>query len=365
MEKRHRFYLIVFAVLLAAECAVPAGPVQALMPAWSPEPAADMPTAETALPTATAEPYVAYTEPPATPADTPEPTVGPTVKRLKKVSDVKLARYSTNSVKVTWKRVKKAKYYRVYCAKKRDGRYRLAGITKDTHYLVGNRKNHRKYYFYVTAVKSKKKKALASESPPSGKVSMKMLTFRRKIIFAGDSITQGIGYKYFTWHMSGIKKTVAYRGLNTVTFHTRRIFNGKTGLQKVIAEKPYRVYMMMGVNEIHYRRCSDMIAEYRAMVKAIQQACPDTDIVLCAIAPVTAAERGRHKGFSQISVFNRKLRKLADQTGTHYLDYTAFLKDSGGNLKAEYAERDGYHWKPPAYGKFARIVEKFERKLDR
>ncbi len=57
MGKRHKFYLIALAV----------------------------------LPLVTAEPYVAPTEPPAAPADTPAPTAGPAVKRLKKVSNVKLS----------------------------------------------------------------------------------------------------------------------------------------------------------------------------------------------------------------------------------------------------------------------------------
>ena len=333
-------------------------------------PPASLPTAEpTTTPTATPSPSPTATVPPLpspTPKPTPTDTQKPPVKQLKKVSGVKLVRYSTHAVKVTWKQNKKAKTYRVYYAKKKNGKYRLAGVVKNTKFIVKRLKNNTTYYFYVQAC-AKKKTVSASDSPASIKVHIKTKTFRKKTIFAGDSICQGIGYPGWTYpYMSikGKKKVVAYRGLNTVTFHTKRIFKGKTGLQKLIAERPYRVYMMLGMNEISYRKTSSMIAEYKSMIEAIKQVCPDTDIVLCAISPVTRAERARHPGCRRIPAFNKKLKALAKKTGTSYLDYTAFLKDSGGYLKAKYAERDGYHWKSPAYATFAKVVSKYDKGLD-
>lgn len=100
------------------------------------------------------------------------------------------------------------------------------------------------------------------------------------------------------------------------------------------------------------------------MVRAIRQGSPDTDIVLCAISPVTRTERARHPGYFQIPIFNQKLKKLAKKTGTTYFDYTSFLKDSNGYLKAEYAEVDGYHWKASAYTVFGKVVNKFEKSLE-
>lgn len=312
----------------------------------------------TKLPLATASPAPQPTAKP-----TPKPT--PHIPTLKKVAGVKLVRYSTHAVKVTWKKHKKAKFYRVYYARKKNGKYHLAGTTKRQQFLVNKLKNKKTYYFYVRA--GKKKKASPSDSAPSVKRRMKLKSYRRKIIFAGDSICQAIGYgqSFPKMHSSAKKKVVAYRGLNTVTFHTKRIFKGRTGLQKLIAEKPYRVYMMLGMNEIHYRKAKLMIAEYRDMIRSIQQASPHTDIVLCAVSPVTRAERARHSGLWQISSFNKKLKKLAKKLGVRYFDYTGFLKDSGGYLKAQYAERDGYHWKPSAYVKFGTIIGKYDKSLDK
>ena len=101
----------------------------------------------------------------------------------------------------------------------------------------------------------------------------------------------------------------------------------------------------------------------RAALKELQ-ADPNTDIVLCAVSPVTRAEKARHPGMKQIPIFNRRLKKLAKKMGLKYLDYTDFLKDSGGFLKAGYATGDGYHWKPPAYAKFGTVIGKYDKSLD-
>lgn len=339
-------------------------PVQTTEPTQSPVPTHTPEPAQTAEPTQSLAP--AQT-PKLTlkPKQTPKPVKTPRPKTLKKVKGVKLTRYATSAVKITWNKQKKAKYYRVYYSQKKSGSFRSAGVTKDTHYLLKKLKNNTTYYFYVQACEKKKKSD--TDSAPSARVHMKTKTYSHKTVFAGDSICQGIGYPGWAYpymHIPGKKKVVAYRGLNTLTFHTKRIFKGKTGLQKLIAENPYRIYMMLGMNEIHYRKTGDMITEYKGMIQAIRQSCPNTDIVLCAISPVTRAEKARQSGYWQISLFNKKLKKLAKQMKVRYFDYTGFLKDAGGYLKLPYAERDGYHWRMPVYKTFAKVVSEYDRSLD-
>lgn len=335
-------------------------PTQPPVPTYTPEPMQTAEPVQSPEPTQTTEPLQTLV-----PTQTPRPVKTPYPKSLTKVKGVRLLRYATGAVKVTWMKQKKARYYRVYYSKNRSGNFRNAGITKNTHYLVKKLKNNTTYYFYVQACQ--KKKESASDSAPSTKVHIKTKTYNRKIVFAGDSICQGIeysGWAYPYMKVPGKKKVVAYRGLNTLTFHTRRIFKGRTGLQKLIDENPYRVYMMLGINEVHYRQSGDMIAEYKGMIQALRQSCPDTDIVLCAISPVTRAERARRSGYQRIPQFNKKLKKLAKQMKVRYFDYTWFLEDSGGYLRLSYAERDGYHWRMPVYKTFAKVVTEYDRSLD-
>lgn len=317
------------------------------------------------IPTETPSP--APTESP-TPSVSPEPSASPGAsaepsEEMSGVSGLRMLRYSDSAVKLIWDRHKEAKYYQVYYSENEETGYRFAGVTKKTYFFVKKLKNKKKYYFYVRACQNKK--ALPTDDSTFQKVSIRMKKYKRKTIFAGDSICQAVKWSYPWMNIGGKKKIIAYPGLNTVTFHTKRIFNGKTGLRKLIAEKPYRVYMMLGMNEISFRKAGSMIAEYRDMVQAIQEACPDTDIVLCAISPVTKMRRLRYPRYGQIPSFNKKLKKLAKETGTRYFDYTAFLKNSGGYLKAAYAAKDGCHWKYSAYTKFAKKVVKYEKSIDK
>ncbi len=284
---------------------------------------------------------------------------------LESVDGVRLVRYSTSSVKVTWKKVKRAKYYRVYMAKGKHGKYRRVGVTKKLWYRAKRMKNKKDYYFKVRACV--KRKTSPADAPLSGRKHIKTRTFTRTTIFAGDSITTGLSI-YHTMdemHIGGKKKVVAAKGLNTITFRTKRVFDGKSGLSRVIACRPYRVYLMLGINEIHYRPVKDIIAEYTDMVDTIREECPGTDIVLLACSPVTQAEQEQHPGFGQIPGFNRKLKALAKKKNVKYYDYTGFLKDADGNLKSQYAAADGYHWNIPAYQRFAQIMEKYDKSLDK
>lgn len=317
---------------------------------------------ETAAPTESPTP-----ENTQSPAQTPQPVQtlqpSPAAVQLKKVTHLRLRRYSTTAVRITWDKTKKAKYYRIYRSQKKNSGYHCIGNTKKNYFMAGKLKNKTTYYFYVQACTKKKKSA--TDSNPSRKVHIKTKTYSRKTIFAGDSIAKDVIYALPYMHIGGKKKIIADRGLKTSTFYTQRVFNGQNGLQKVISEKPYRVYFMLGMNGVHYTPLKNMIADYEYMIRQIQKSSPGTDIVLCAISPVSRAKQAYQPGFWKTPYFNKKLKKLAKRTNTHYFDYTGFLKDSEGYLKAKYAASDGYHWNRSAYARFAKKVEKFENSWDK
>ncbi|MBR1743829.1 MAG: hypothetical protein IJ733_18610 [Lachnospiraceae bacterium] len=297
------------------------------------------------------------------PSKTPKPTATPKPVLLKSVTGVKSQRYSTTAAKLTWKKAKKAKYYRIYVSKKKNSGYQVKGTTKKIHFLVKKLKNNTKYYFYVQSCRQKK--ASASDSRPSKKVHIRTNTYSRKTIFAGDSITQGITYYLHNKiPIGGTVKTVAAVSLNTRSFASRRVFNGMTGIQKTIAEKPYRVYFMLGINNINYMPPSSLISDYTRLIQKVKKESPHTDIVLCGLAPATKYRSNKEPGYKQIPAFNKKLKALAKKFGVHYFYYADFMKDSDGYLKSSYASRDGYHWQVPVYHTFAEKVRAYEKTLD-
>lgn len=290
-------------------------------------------------------------------------------RSIKKVKKVSLSRYSTHAIKVSWKPVKKAKEYKVfYAVKKKKGKktvYKAAGNTTNTSLVVKGLKNRTKYIFYVRACKSMQEPEF--DSAPSKKVCMTTRKFSRTTVFAGDSITAGLA----SYHMveqikiGGNKKLVAAIGLNTMTYRSRRVFGGKTGLQKVISYKPYRVYLLLGINEIHYRKYGEVIADYGYLVDSIKKSSPGTEIVILPLAPVSKAEQAKRTGFKQISTYNNRLKKLAGKKNCRYFDYTDFLKNQEGFLKEEYSASDGVHWNASGYKIFAGLLEDYDRSLDK
>ena len=279
---------------------------------------------------------------------------------------VRLVRYSTSSIKVMWDKSKnkKADWYKVYYSKSKAGKYKLAGVTKNTWYRVRGLKNNQVYYFGVKACTTKKTSGFDSKLSKISK--MRTTPYERTTIFAGDSITTGLSSYNILNEIAigGRKSVVAAIGLNTMTFRTRKVFNGRSGTESIVAAKPYRVYIMLGDNDIHYRNKNDLIDGYREIVRAIKAGSPGTDIVILAASPVTAAEASRRKGFAQIPAYNQSLCALAKEMGVKYYDCTGFLKDSTGWLKSSYNAGDGVHWQPAAYHEYARRLTAYDKSLD-
>lgn len=188
---------------------------------------------------------------------------------LSQVSGVNLIRYSTSSIKVTWKENKKASCYKVYYATAKSGEYKLAGTTANTWYRVKKLKNDQTYYFRVKACAAKKASGL--DGTASLASAMKTRTYKRTTIFAGDSITTGLtAYGAVDRiQIGGKKQVVASVGLNTTTFRTRREFSGLSALGTIVARQPYRVYIMLGTNEISYQSSGSVIARYQTIVQDI------------------------------------------------------------------------------------------------
>lgn len=199
--------------------------------------------------------------------------------------------------------------------------------------------------------------------------SAKTITTGKKItVFAGDSIMSGLlsssynGVKYMS--MSGTKKVVAYKGLNTLTFQTNSRFSGKTAVEKIISYKPYRVYLMLGTNEVSWRSVSSSMDNYAEIIEAIQEGSPTTEIVILAIPPVSKSVASSRTGFKKISTYNSKLKALAKEYGCTYYNYTSSFKNSSGYLLSKYNGGDGIHWNLAGYKKFGSLITAYDKKLE-
>ncbi|MDE5965581.1 MAG: hypothetical protein K2G89_01945 [Lachnospiraceae bacterium] len=283
---------------------------------------------------------------------------------LKPVDSVKIIRYSTTALKLKWQAQPGAKYYKIYRRKKTEKKYKLIATTKSLSYISRKLSKDTKYYYKVQACVSKK--ASEADSVCSKAVAKTTKEYQRVTVFAGDSVMTGISIcgSVKNIDIGGVKKVVAYKGLGTLTFQTKGVFGGKTGVEKLISYKPYRIYIMLGMNEIEWQKPDSMIKHYREIIEQLQEESPDTDIVLLAVSPVSKSVLSRRKGFRRIPEYNKKLKKLAKEYGLEFFDYTADYKTPEGTLN-DYNGGDGIHWSAKGYNHFADILEKLDKRLDK
>ncbi len=188
------------------------------------------------------------------------------------------------------------------------------------------------------------------------------------IVFAGDSITTGLyassynGISKMT--MSGTKYVVAKGSLNSATYQTSTVFNGSTGVSKLISYKPTRVYIMLGMNEVTWKSTSAIKTDYTNLIKKIQNSCPDVEIVVLALSPVTKAKASSITGFKKVGTYNATIKEVAEANGCYFYDYTADFVDSSGYLKTSYCGGDGIHWSATAYAKFGELITAYDKALD-
>lgn len=287
----------------------------------------------------------------------------PQSKPLASVRIRKIAAQSNTTLKVSWTKSKGAGYYRIYRSSKKNGQYKAVGGTTKTAWRDKKCRKNKKYYYKVRACLSKldgNRKSVLSEA-----VAGHTRNVPGKVVLAGDSVMEGVSSYHVVddIHSPGKKSVVAYKGLGTLTFQTKEVFRGMTGVDRVVSAHPDRLYLMLGMNEISYRSTKDMLKNYQEIIDQIKDESHKTEIILLAVSPVSKGTVKKTKGFSKIPGWNKQVRKLAKKNGCRYLDYTRALKGKDGYLK--YNGGDGIHWNISGYHAFIKEIEKYEKKINR
>ena len=109
--------------------------------------------------------------------------------------------------------------------------------------------------------------------------------------------------------------------------------------------KPRRVVMTFGTNDTGME-VSDFIAHYTALIQAIQQSYPYTDIIVNTVPPVPADHSNYpHMDQAKIDDFNMALLDLCEQLGVRFLNSAEALKGSDGYGIADYYTSGDIHLK--------------------
>lgn len=174
--------------------------------------------------------------------------------------------------------------------------------------------------------------------------------------FLGDSLTQGMQI-----YDTGLPNAnfCAYKGVGP-----NAVVNGTTckrsdGVEEVpmealAAQQPKVLYVLLGTNVLgRDGDYANFLTYYRLMLDMIHQQLPDTIVYVQSITPVrpeVSAEE-RHAGLNRdrLCRINDELAAIALEKNCYFLNLWEALADENGDLKAEYAQPDGYHLKPEGY----------------
>lgn len=166
-------------------------------------------------------------------------------------------------------------------------------------------------------------------------------------LFLGDSNT----VRLYNNGLISLQQFCAKEGIGTqvalnegiVTF--KRDSNHYTIPQAVAMMKPRRVVMTFGTNDTGME-VSDFIAHYTALIQAIQQSYPYTDIIVNTVPPVPADHSNfPHMDQAKIDDFNMALLDLCEQLGVRFLNSAEALKGSDGYGIADYYTSGDIHLK--------------------
>lgn len=174
-----------------------------------------------------------------------------------------------------------------------------------------------------------------------------------RIVFLGDSTTYGIGYYYnqgYTelcppdqiWTPSSGTLTLSNQSIATVVYP-------KTGEEIPIVDavtdaQPDIMLLTLGVNGVSFMDEQWFIDEYTALINTIKSASPNTKIILNSIYPVAKSYQHIESiSNEKISDANVWIKKIADDTGSKYLNTYEALVSEDGSLPEASHNGDGIH----------------------
>lgn len=173
-------------------------------------------------------------------------------------------------------------------------------------------------------------------------------SYQKETLFLGDSNT----VRLYANGLISLQQFCAKEGIGThaalnegiVTF--KKDSSTYTIAQAVAKMKPRRVVIMLGTNDTGMS-VDEFINSYTALVQAIQESYPYTDIIVNTVPPVPANHANYpHMDQTKIDDFNMALLSMCEQMGLKFLNSAEALKDANGYGREDYYQTGDIHLKP-------------------
>lgn len=195
----------------------------------------------------------------------------------------------------------------------------------------------------------------AKQSGEVTKAAVKEGTKKEKIVFFGDSITQGYKLDEYYYGHNVVNSGI---GGNVVSFLMKRIEKDLYDLY------PTKVVILIGTNDLTTDKPKDVAKNIEKMIQDIKKNLPDTEIYLQSIYPVNRNEKEKKinmdtvgdRNNRDIKKTNQLLEEMADREKIHYIDVYSSLCDDEGNLKLDYTN-EGLHISDLGYVTVTRVIK--------
>ncbi|MEG1633049.1 MAG: GDSL-type esterase/lipase family protein [Oscillospiraceae bacterium] len=180
-----------------------------------------------------------------------------------------------------------------------------------------------------------------------------------KLTFLGDSTTHGLaaygvlsGREDTTqvWTPASGTLTLSNQSFATIVYPETK--DEITIVEAVKRKLPEYLVITLGVNGVSFMDETYFTDEYTKLVKSVQEASPDTKIILNSIYPVeNDYENIEYINNTNITAANGWIRKIAEATGVKFTNSAPVLTAADGSLVEDYGNGDGIHLNATGYMK--------------
>jgi lysophospholipase L1-like esterase len=177
---------------------------------------------------------------------------------------------------------------------------------------------------------------------------------KKAIVFLGNSITEA-----GDWQELIAGKPVQNRGISGDVS-----FGVLARLDETLAEKPAKIFLLIGVNDIKRGTPVTVIANNQErIIQQIKALSPRTRVYIQSVLPVhepVLAEIYKKITNERIKSLNSLLKEVAVRNNVPFVDLHPVFVDENGQLKRDMTT-DGLHLRPAAYIKWVASLK--EKKL--
>lgn len=169
-------------------------------------------------------------------------------------------------------------------------------------------------------------------------------------LFIGDSIFTGLSL-YGILDKSNVAASVG-NSIAGAHYNTLSNYNG-TAVDYAEEMQPTHINIMLGSNMLGPGvSLAGLVNDYKSLINALETACPNSGICIISVPPITEnSSLAKSAGITKATIdsANDYIKEMCEELEIRYFDLNYALSDNNGYFKAEYAEKDGLHFKKVTY----------------